>query len=137
MRTAPTRIGRLGEGLLPRAFFHRSGHEVARDLLGMIVVRTLAGGAGQATRLAGRIVEVEAYDGPGDLACHASKGRTDRTDVMFGEAGHAYIYLIYGMHCCLNVVTGPIDYPAAVLVRALEPIEGLERMSPGRAPSAR
>ena len=123
--------------ILPRAFFERSVHEVARNLLGMIVVRTLPDGAGRAARLSGRIVEVEAYDGSRDLACHASKGRTDRTDVMFGEAGHAYIYLIYGMHRCLNVVTGPTDYPAAVLVRALEPIEGVERMSPARAAAAR
>jgi DNA-3-methyladenine glycosylase len=137
MRTAPTRTGRHDAGLLPRAFFERSVHDVARDLLGMLVVRTLFDAAGRTARLAGRIVEVEAYDGPRDLACHASKGRTNRTDVMFGEAGHAYIYLIYGMHRCLNVVTGPVDYPAAVLVRALEPIEGVDRMSPGRAPSAR
>jgi DNA-3-methyladenine glycosylase len=123
--------------ILPRAFFERSVHEVTRDLLGMIVVRTMLDAAGRSARLTGRIVEVEAYDGPHDLACHASKGRTDRTDVMFGEAGHAYIYLIYGMHRCLNVVTGPTDYPAAVLVRALEPIEGVERMDPGRAPAAR
>lgn len=137
MRTAPTHTARHRAEILPRAFFARSVHEVARDLLGMIVVRTLFDAAGRTARLAGRIVEVEAYDGPRDLACHASKGRTDRTDVMFGEAGHAYIYLIYGMHRCLNVVTGPVDYPAAVLVRAVEPVEGIENMNPGRVPSAR
>src|SRR5262245_20483346 len=93
--------GRQPARILPRAFFERSVHDVARDLLGMIVVRTLPDGARRAARLSGRIVEVEAYDGPRDLACHASKGRTERTDVMFGEAGRAYIYLIYGMHRCL------------------------------------
>jgi len=110
-------------GILPRSFYARSVHEVARDLLGMILVRRRTATAGDAGRLAGRIVEVEAYDGPDDLACHASKGRTKRTEVMFGEAGHAYIYLVYGMHCCLNVVTGPVGYPSAVLIRALEPLE--------------
>ena len=113
-------------------FRSRDVHEVARDLLGAIVVRTVAPEPGRpALRLAGRIIEVEAYDGPEDLACHASKGRTARTDVMFGEAGHAYVYLIYGMHSCLNVVTGPIDYPAAVLIRALEPVEGLDMTTAG------
>jgi DNA-3-methyladenine glycosylase len=77
-------------------------------------------------RLSGRIVEVEAYDGVEDLACHASKGRTGRTEPMFGAAGRAYIYLVYGMHCCLNVVAGPVGHPAAVLIRALE-------MDPGSA----
>ena len=126
-------IGRI----LPRSFHARSVHDVARDLLGMTLVRALPAGRSAPERLAGRIVEVEAYDGPQDLACHASKGRTQRTDVMFGEAGHAYVYFIYGMHCCLNIVTGPVDYPSAVLIRALEPIEGLEKMPPGRAPSGR
>jgi DNA-3-methyladenine glycosylase len=118
---------------LPRSFYQRPVRQVARDLLGRILVRR-PGGKGDADgrhprgrevpQLAGRIVEVEAYDGPRDLACHASKGRTARTDPMFGEAGHAYVYLIYGIHCCLNVVTGPVGYPAAVLIRALEPVEG-------------
>ena len=129
----PRPIGRI----LPRSFHARPVHDVARDLLGMMLVRMLPAGRGAPVRLAGRIVEVEAYDGTQDLACHASKGRTERTDVMFGEAGHAYVYFIYGMHCCLNVVTGPVDYASAVLVRALEPIEGVEMMNPGRAPSGR
>jgi DNA-3-methyladenine glycosylase len=124
-------------GILPRTFHARSVLEVARDLLGMVLVRTLAEPAGRDVRLAGRIVEVEAYDGPEDLACHASKGRTGRTDVMFGEAGRAYVYFIYGVHSCLNVVTGPVDYPAAVLIRAIEPVEGIDRMVPGSgAPSS-
>ena len=120
-------------GILPRSFYVRSVHEVARDLLGMILVRMPAAAPGCPGRLAGRIVEAEAYDGPDDLACHASKGRTERTDVMFGEAGHAYVYLVYGVHCCLNVVTGPVGYPAAVLIRALEPLEGRSRMAPAGA----
>src|SRR2546426_361360 len=108
---APAR--HLATGILPRDFYDRSVHAVARDLLGMILVRMPAAAPGCPGRLAGRIVEAEAYDGPDDLACHASKGRTERTDVMFGEAGHAYVYLVYGMHWCLNVVTGPVGYPAA------------------------
>src|SRR5436309_2765914 len=120
-------------GILPRSFYVRSVHEVARDLLGMILVRRRTATAGEAGRLAGRIVEVEAYDGPDDLACHASKGRTRRTEVMFEEAGHAYIYLVYGMHCCLNVVTGPVGYPSAVLIRALEPLQSGELMETGGA----
>src|SRR5258706_11657973 len=122
---------------LPRSFYARPVHEVARDLLGTIVVRTVADRHGAPSRLAGRIVEVEAYDGPRDLACHAAKGRTPRTEVMFGEAGHAYVYLVYGMHRCLNVVTGPVGYPAAVLIRALEPVEGIKmiRAEGRRGPS--
>jgi len=75
------------------------------------------------------IIEVEAYDGPHDLASHASKGRTMRTNVMFGAAGHWYVYLCYGMHWMLNVVTGPADYPAAVLIRAVEGIAGPGRLT--------
>jgi len=132
MSISPTHAARSGAGLLPRTFYDRSVHDVARDLLGTILVRMSTDRRGRSVRLAGRVVEVEAYDGPRDLACHASKGRTERTEVMFGEAGHAYIYLVYGMHSCLNVVTGPGGFPAAVLIRALEPIEGIEGMNPGR-----
>ncbi len=133
--------------LLPAAFYDRPVHKVARDLLGMVLVRVPerapgpgvrpARAAARGERLSGRIVEVEAYDGMEDLACHASKGRTARTEPMFGEAGQAYIYLIYGIHCCLNVVTGPVGHPAAVLIRALEPLEGRERMVPGGASPAK
>ena len=96
---------------------------MARDLLGSTLVRVLDG-----QRISGRIVEVEAYVGPEDTACHASKGRTARNEVMFGEAGHAYVYFTYGMHWMLNVVTERVGYPAAVLIRALEPLEGIDVM---------
>lgn len=110
---------------LPRAWSGRDPVAVARGLLGQRLVCWTSG----AWR-GGRIVETEAYLGPTDLACHSSKGRTRRTEVMFGPPGHAYVYLVYGMHLCVNVVTGD---GAAVLLRALEPDEGLPRADgPGR-----
>ena len=115
--------------ILSRDFYDRPVLKVARDLLGMRLIRRLPGGR----RIEGRIVEVEAYDGPSDLACHASRGLTKRTEPLFGMPGRAYVYLVYGMHCCLNVVTGPEGYPAAVLIRAAEPEAGVEWMDHGRA----
>jgi DNA-3-methyladenine glycosylase len=110
--------------VLPRHFYERETSLVARALLGTFVARQL----GQGEVLA-RIVETEAYLGPHDLACHSSKGRTPRTEVMFGPAGVAYVYLVYGMHYCLNVVTGQ---GAAVLVRAVELPGQSGRSGPGR-----
>ena len=104
----------------PRAFFLRSTLAIARDLIGMHLVHD----DGERVRR-GRIVETEAYQGPKDLAAHSSRGRTARTEVMFGPPGHAYVYFIYGVWYCLNVVTGRPGVPHAVLLRALEPLAGL------------
>jgi DNA-3-methyladenine glycosylase len=110
----------MSRKILPPGFYARDTLVVARSLLGKYLVRRLPDGV-----RAGRLVEVEAYVGPHDLACHASKGRTKRTEVMFGPPGRAYVYLIYGMYHCLNVVTERLDYPAAVLIRAVEDETGL------------
>jgi DNA-3-methyladenine glycosylase len=109
---------------LSRDFYEQEVTLVARRLLGKRLVRSLDG-----QRLAGIIVEAEAYRGEEDLACHAKSGRTPRTAVMYGPAGHAYVYFTYGMHWCLNAVTGAVDFPAAVLIRAIRPTEGLEDMA--------
>lgn len=111
---------------LPQSYFNRPTLTVARSLLGKYLVRAIEG-----RELAGKIVEVEAYVGAQDKACHASRGRTPRTDVMFGQAGVAYVYLIYGMYHCLNVVTEREEFPAAVLIRAVE-IDGDIVDGPGR-----
>lgn len=113
--------------VLPRSFYERSALEVAPNLLGCLVARECRQG-----RLVGRIVEVEAYLGREDAASHAYRGPTPRSQVMFGPAGVAYVYLIYGMHHCLNVVTGSEGEGQAVLIRALEPIQGIEIMQKHR-----
>lgn len=100
---------------MSRDFYKQDTLKVARELLGCFLVRAI----GDETVRA-RIVETEAYVGEDDLACHASKGRTKRTEIMYGEAGHAYIYLVYGMYHCLNIVTERKGFPAAVLIRAVE-----------------
>src|SRR5438132_6714729 len=104
---------------LGRAFYERPAIDIARDLLGKILVHRV----GKRT-LRARIVETEAYIGEHDLACHASKGRTNRTEVMFGRAGHAYVYFIYGMYDMLNVVASHAGDAQAVLIRAAEPLDG-------------
>src|SRR5690606_32336700 len=105
---------------LSRRFYDRDTTLVARELLGKLLVHRVDG-----VERIGKIVEVEAYLGPHDLAAHTSKGITPRTQVMFGPPGHAYVYLIYGMHHCMNVVTEADGTGAAVLLRALEPVSGL------------
>lgn len=111
---------------LPRSFYARETLTVARELLGMHLVHVHDG-----LRRAGRIVETEAYKGPQDLAAHSSRGRTRRTETMFGPPGHAYVYLIYGFWNCMNVVTAADGVPHAVLLRALEPLEGIQHKTHG------
>ena len=112
--------------ILPRVYFNRPTLSVARSLIGKYLVRSING-----RMLAGKIVEVEAYVGPQDKACHASKGRTQRNEVLFGPPGVAYVYLIYGMYHCLNVVTEREEFPSAILIRAIE-IDGELIDGPGR-----
>ena len=105
--------------VLTQKFFKRPTTKVAEDLLGKFLVRKIGG-----KEIALQIFETEAYDGPHDRASHAHKGKTARTEVMFGQAGYLYIYLCYGMYFMLNVVTGPKDYPAAVLIRGVGEFNG-------------
>jgi DNA-3-methyladenine glycosylase len=113
--------------ILKRAFYNRPTVEVARDLLGKVLVHKGA---------AGVIVETEAYLGGDDLAAHSARGVTDRTRVIFGPPGHAYVYFVYGMYECLNLVAEPDGQPGCVLIRALEPVVGVDLMR-RRRPSAR
>lgn len=113
--------------ILPRSFYARPTVEVARELLGKILSHGPA---------AGRIVETEAYLGADDLAAHSARGLTNRTQVIFGAPGHAYVYFIYGMYYCLNLVAEPRGKPGCVLIRALEPVAGIELMRV-RRPHAR
>lgn len=114
-----------------RAFFQKPTPVVARGLLGCRLVRVRGG-----KRLAGTVVETEAYRGASDPASHAYGGKTKRNEVMFGRAGHAYVYFIYGFHNCLNVTTEPEGRPGAVLIRAIEPVEGVSEMLRNRGPGA-
>ena len=111
---------------LPRSFYDRETVRVAHDLLGKHLVHVVAG-----VERVGRIVEVEAYLGPHDLAAHSARGLTQRTRVMFGPPGHAYVYLIYGMHWCMNTVTQGEGVASAVLLRALEPVKNIEGRTQG------
>src|SRR5438477_3121177 len=111
---------------LPRSFYGRDKVLVARDLLGKYLVHRSRG-----VERIGRIVEVEAYLGSHDLAAHSSKGLTERTKVMFGPPGHAYVYLIYGMYHCVNVVTEKEGHGSAVLLRAIEPVTNVEGSTQG------
>jgi DNA-3-methyladenine glycosylase len=117
---------------LPESFYARDTVEVARDLIGKTLVRQ----EGE-NRISGLIIETEAYRGEEDLACHCRAGRTSRTEIMYGPAGRAYVYLIYGMYWLLNIVTEEAGKPGAVLIRAIEPLEGLNIIAERRAGQAR
>jgi DNA-3-methyladenine glycosylase len=118
--------------LLRRSFFNRDPRMVARELLGKLIVRR----EGSKAR-SGRIVEVEAYLGAGDLAAHAASGQTERNSVLWGPPGHAYVYFIYGVHYCLNISCLREGQAGCVLIRALEPVSGLREMAKARELSAR
>jgi DNA-3-methyladenine glycosylase len=110
--------------ILPRSFYSGDTRDVARNLLGQILVRETSEGV-----TSGVIVETEAYLGTRDDAAHSYKGKTERVRALFGEKGAAYIYLIYGMYYCLNIATGPPGEPECVLIRAIEPLEGMDIMA--------
>lgn len=112
---------------LPREFYDRKTITVARDLLGKLLVHVSDG-----VERVGKVVETEAYLGPHDLAAHSSKGLTERTKIMFGPPGHAYVYFIYGMYFCMNVVTEREGHASAVLLRAIEPVKMWKAVHAGR-----
>jgi DNA-3-methyladenine glycosylase len=114
--------------VLPRFFYNRPTLDVARDLLGKVLVHRRQGAV-----TSGVIVELEAYIGEDDPACHAAPGRTRRNEPLYGPPGYSYVYLNYGIHCLVNVVTEPADSPAAVLIRALDPLDGVATMRRRRA----
>ena len=116
---------------LSQSFLQKPTLDVAQALLGKYLVVRLGKNI-----LAGKIVETEAYIGEDDLACHASKGRTPRTEMLYQKAGTAYVYLVYGMYHCFNIVTEHADFPSAVLIRAVEPTEGIEEMQKRRRQKA-
>jgi DNA-3-methyladenine glycosylase len=113
--------------LMSRAFFERQPDAAARSVLGKLLIRRI-----DDALLVGRIVEVEAYFGDGDAAAHSASGRTARNAVLFGPPGYAYVYFIYGMYCCLNISCEPTGHAGCVLVRALEPLQGLTQMAAWR-----
>jgi DNA-3-methyladenine glycosylase len=117
----------LPGGLIPREFFERPPDVVGRAVLGKLLVSRT-----NDALLVGRIVEVEAYFGDGDPAAHAAAGRTARNAVLFGPPGHGYVYFIYGMHSCLNISCEPTGQAGSVLVRALDPLQGLSQMAAWR-----
>lgn len=105
---------------LNQSFYNQPTLKVARELLGNFLIHKVGN-----KKIIGQITETESYIGPNDLASHASKGKTKRTEIMFGDPGYWYVYLIYGMYYCLNIVTEHKNYPAAVLIRSVKPISGL------------
>ncbi len=117
-------VRKIMGNMLTSSFFNRKTETVARELLGKYLVRDIHG-----VKTNYVITETEAYIGPHDLACHASKGRTARTEVMYGKPGRMYIYFVYGMHYMLNIVTEEVGYPAAVLIRGIEGASGPGRLT--------
>ena len=115
----PRRVGKI----LPARFYARETEHVARDLLGKVLQHRTPDGT-----ISGIIVETEAYLGEHDAACHAAAGNTKRTEPLYGAPGTAYVYFIYGMYWCVNAVTRPHGLPSAVLIRALEPLDGIDLM---------
>jgi len=123
---------KVSASIVSRDFYHRPTLVVARELLGAVLVRVENG-----VRISGRITETEAYIGESDLGCHAKAGKTPRTATMYGEPGKAYVYFNYGVHWMLNAVTEQEGFPAAVLIRAIEPLEGMEIIASRRGKQPR